>query len=183
MDDDALMQQVIAGDTQAFGQIVRRYQAQLLRFARRALSSPEQAQDVTQEAFLRLWRGRARYQSQGRLDRYLLRVVRHLCLDAMRSERPLDSLEDGAECIPSRYKALSAAVEAQQMAQEVARALHSLPPSQREVFILSHYEGLTYMEIAHLIGCPLGTVASRKAQAIAALRRKLHAWQEEENGM
>jgi RNA polymerase sigma-70 factor (ECF subfamily) len=73
-----------------------------------------------------------------------------------------------------------ARLEAAALADAVRRAVQALPAPQREVFILSHYEGLSYQEIAGVLGCPLGTVASRKHLALEALRRRLAPWMEGE---
>ena len=175
MDEDALMRRVADGDAQAFGQIVRAHQARLTRFATRLLGDPEAAQDAAQEAFLRLWRLRARYQPRGCLQAYLLRAVRTVCLDYARAARPWEALTEGdADESPEP----PAQAQASGLAEAVARAVVSLPEGQRAVFLLSQYEELTYAEIAEVLDCPLGTVASRKHQATETLRRKLSAWRD-----
>lgn len=178
MDDDALMALAAAGDTRAFGRLVRTHQARLVRFAARLLGDREAAEDAAQEAFLRLWRARERYQPKGNLGGYLLCVVRSVCLDHLRARRPTASLDrDCPLDIPSERTADRC--EARAVAEAARRAVLSLPEPQREVFILSHYEGLSYREIAETLGCPLGTVASRKALAVETLRRRLRPWTEE----
>ena len=176
MDEDALMRRVADGDTQAFGHVVRAHQARLMRFATRLLGDPEAAQDAVQEAFLRLWRLRTAYQTRGCLQAYLLRAVRTICLDYARAARPWESL---SETEGDDGPAPSAQAEAHGLADAVARAVASLPEGQRAVFVLSQYEGLTYAEIADVLECPIGTVASRKHQATETLRRKLSAWKDE----
>jgi RNA polymerase sigma-70 factor (ECF subfamily) len=177
------MQRVAQGDKAAFGHIVQAHQDRLLRFATRLLGDRDAAQDAVQEAFLRLWRARARYQPSGRLLTYLLRVVRNICLDYHRANHPTESLTR-VEHLPSasagdpQYDCQTRA-----LAQAVQHAVLDLPEAQRVVFILSHYEGQSYREIAVVLECPLGTVASRKAQAVETLRRRLGAWQNEETSL
>lgn len=174
-DDDALMRRVAGGDAQAFGLIVQAHQGRLVRFAARLLGDSDAAQDAAQEAFLRLWRLRTRYQPRGCLQAYLLRTVRTVCLDHVRADRPWEPLEEGAGGDAPDPAML---VQGRGLAGAVRRAVLSLPEPQRAVFLLSHYEGLAYAEIADALDCPLGTVASRKHQATETLRRKLSAWKD-----
>lgn len=175
MDEDALMRQVQTGDTRAFACLVKAYQPRVLRFTGRMLGHHEAAQDAAQETFLRLWRLRDRYRPQGNFGGYLLRIARNVCLDSVRANRADVSLEEelaagtGEECLQRR-------TQERRFAEAARLAILSLPEPQRVVFALSHYEGLSYREIAELLDCPLGTVASRKAQAVDALRRRLSAW-------
>ncbi len=74
-----------------------------------------------------------------------------------------------------------ALAEQKSLADAVAQAVLSLPQGQRAVFILSQYEGLSYGEIAEALGCPVGTVASRKHQATETLRRKLSSWRDNDD--
>lgn len=175
-DDDALMARAARhGDTRAFGLLVARYQGRLLRFAARMLGGDaDAAQDVVQEAFVRLWTRRADYQPQERLDAFLLRVTRNLCYDrtrrtAFRSSLPLDDCMETASDDPGPDALLRTVL----LAQAVREAIADLPDAQRVVFVLSHYESLRYDEIALLLDCPPGTVASRKHHAVAFLRRRL----------
>lgn len=175
MDDDGLMRRAAGGDTAAFGVLVRAYQARLLRFAGRLTGDADLAQDAVQEAWLRLWRGRATYKPRGCLGAYLFRTVRSVCLDYARASRPTEALDENAEADAPSPAALA---EARSLAEAVRQAVLSLPEAQRAVFVLSQYEQLTYAEIAGVLDCPPGTVASRKHQAMETLRRRLFSWKD-----
>ncbi len=175
MEDDGLMRRAADGDTLAFGVLVRTYQARLVRFAARLTDDSDLAQDAVQEAFLRLWRGRASYTPEGRLQAYLFRVVRGVCLDYARASRPAEVLDESADA-PAPDPAKLA--EARSLAGAVRQAVLALPEAQRAVFVLSQYEQLSYAEIADVLDCPVGTVASRKHQATETLRRKLYLWKD-----
>ena len=169
-DDDILLEWTAAGDAAAFTVLVRRHQRRIVGFACRLLDGDlALAEDAAQETFLRLWRVAPTYRSHGTLTAYLFRIVRNLCADLRRAARPtvpLDTL--------SHYSVNDDALQDQRTtAAAVQKALTELPDAQREVFILSHYEGLSYQEIADLLGCPPGTVASRKYHATLGLRRCL----------
>jgi RNA polymerase sigma-70 factor (ECF subfamily) len=176
VDEDALLRLAAEDDSQAFGLLVKAHQRRVARFAERMLGDRESAEDAAQEAFLRLWRGRARDRAQGgSLSCLLLHIVRNVCLDYARAARPtepLDAEPTGGDCLESHVQAQAFAAAARQIVLE-------LPEEQRVVFVLSHYEGLSYREIADVIGCPVGTVASRKHLAVETLRRRLSPWVEE----
>lgn len=179
--DDFLMGRAAAGDTEAFGRIVTAYQPRLTRFAERMLGGDaEAARDIAQEAFLRLWRNRERYEPQGELERYLLRTVHNLCRDDRRRRArfrgPTIALEDCGTLGDTRSLPPHEAMQAHSLSEAVRVAVGCLPEPQRAVFVLSHYEGLGYQEIADALGCPIGTVASRKHLAVAALRHALREW-------
>jgi RNA polymerase sigma-70 factor (ECF subfamily) len=175
MNEDALMRLAAGGDTAAFGVIVQAYQNRLIRFAARLLGDTDAAQDAAQEAFLRLWRLRASYQPRGCLEAYLLRTVRSVCLDYVRATHPWEPLEEG---VGGETPDPADLAQSRSLAEAVRLAVQALPEPQRVVFVLSHYEGLSYAEIADVLDCPPGTVASRKHQATETLRRKLYSWRD-----
>lgn len=171
MDDETeWMRRAADGDRQAFSRIVRRNQASLLRFAMRMTGDAEAAQDLVQEAFLRLWRRRLAYRPETQLSTLLFQITRNLCRDHYRTVRPAEALLEAAG------ESLEAECGRRALADAIRRAVMELPEAQRAVFVLSEYEGRAYREIAHLLECPLGTVASRKAAAVETLRRKLAGW-------
>lgn len=175
MDDDGLMRRAAGGDTSAFGVLVRTYQGRLIRFAARLTGDSELAQDAVQEAFLRVWRLRATYEPRGCLQAYLFRAVRNVCLDYARTSRPIEALDERTEADAPDPAALA---EARSLADAVRGAVLALPEAQRTVFVLSEYEQLSYTEIAAVLDCPVGTVASRKHQATETLRRRLYLWKD-----
>jgi RNA polymerase sigma-70 factor (ECF subfamily) len=139
------------------------------------------AEDIAQEVFLRVWNGTDRYQEQGNLRAYLMTITCRLCTDYRRRNHWVTSLEDCHDLTASRHNT-TAVAEANEVSQQVQKAIAELSEEQRTVFILSHYEGLRYHEIAEILGCPLGTVASRKYMAVQNLRDKLRPYlQAEEN--
>ena len=180
-EDDARMRRVASGDTHAFGEIVRAHQPRVGGFAARMLGDNHAAaEDVTQETFLRLWRSRCAYRAEGNLVGLLLTIAANVCRDRLRAEggRAADRLDDLPEQI-SAYLSPEEAVQVASLAEAVREAVHNLPEGQRAVFVLSHYEGRSYREIAEMLDCPIGTVASRKNLAVATLRHRLRHYREE----
>ncbi|MGC4042207.1 MAG: RNA polymerase sigma factor [Armatimonas sp.] len=164
LDDDTLLNRAKAGDTSAFGVLVRRHQELLIAFAARMLSGDLTAgEDVAQEALLRLWHARTTWQPEGKLRSWLIRTTFRLCLDEKRRPIPLE-LTESDQAMTSPDLELCLAVRA---------ALELLPETHRAVFLLSAYHGLSYDEIATALCLPPGTVASRKHHAVQHLRRQL----------
>jgi RNA polymerase sigma-70 factor (ECF subfamily) len=168
---------------QEFRCIVLQYQRRITAFATRMLGGDEAtAQDVAQETFLALWRhlkGSSSYSMPEHPDRYLLRIAHNRCIDLLRVRRDsmtFDPERDIADVATNPHHA----TQAHSLSDAVRGAVAQLPEGQRSVFILSHYDGLRYQEIADLLDCPIGTVASRKSQAVVTLRRLLKAWSDED---
>ena len=159
--------------------LVRRHQGMVTRFACHLLYGDRTAaEDIGQEAFLRLYRSAREYTARGAMRGFLLTITRNLCRDYLRRQHPtasLDTVFDQADPAPTGE--ISALQD--ERAEAVRKAIGELPEEQRTVLLLSHYEGLPYAEIAAIVGCPAGTVASRKHHALVALRRRLHVYLEE----
>jgi len=165
------MQAFAAGDLEAFGELVARHRDPVTRFCRRMLGDWHAAEDAAQEAFVGLYRCRARYAPSAPFRALLYRLARNACADARRRRAapPVAAPLEAAD--PSSGTA--EAVEARQRAATLRRALDRLTPPQREVVVLTHFEGLTYAEAARVLQIPVGTVCSRAAAAFRALRRSL----------
>jgi len=178
--DEALVERAAAGDTEAFNQLVTRWEHTIHGLAYRVLGREEDARDVTQEAFLRAYRGLARFKGQARFSSWLYRIALNLCRDWMRrqrrrSERPM--VEDFEPFEQTLVDPISESVEElivrRDLGRAVARLMAELPGEQRTVIVLKEYHGLTFREIADLLDCPLSTVKTRLYQGLTVLRRRL----------
>ena len=175
-DDTALMARVAEGDTRAFEAVYDRYRAPAFGLAVRLTGRSGNAEEVTQDAFLNLWRKAGQYDpSRGTLAAWLLTFVRHRAIDSLRSsarhgasvelETAADRLE-APECTEDRVVARDDWRNARKLVSE-------LPGDQREVIELAYFAGLTQGEIAARVGIPLGTVKGRSRLALDKLRRSL----------
>ena len=179
--DDQLVALAAGGDTDAFNQLVVRWERPIFALAYRVLGQEDDARDVCQEAFLRAFRAIRGFRGQAKFSSWLYRIALNLCRDWIRRERrvtmvappgdaetgPLDVLAD-----PDSY-ALEEAVMRRELGRAVARVMADLPEEQRTAIVLKEYHGLTFQEIADLQGCPLSTVKTRVYQGLAALRGRL----------
>jgi RNA polymerase sigma-70 factor (ECF subfamily) len=134
------------------------------------------AEDVVQEAFLGAWRNAARYvEGRGSVKTWLLSIVHHRAIDAVRRRRPVAELPEREDVPPPalRLPDVWGEVSANLDAEAVRAALAGLPDVQREAIELAYFGGLTQQEIAERTGTPLGTVKSRMRLGLLAMRRVL----------
>lgn len=177
--EQSLMQRVARGDGDAFRRLYLRHRAGAYRQALEITRSPAVAEEVTQDAFLTLWRSAARFDSaRGGLGTWLASIVRNRSIDALRRtarHSRLVALEGSpAEELQSPERVDEETVE-RAGHHDVRRLLSVLPAEQREVLFLGYYAGLTQPEIAACISRPVGTVKSRQRLGLEKLSRELLA--------
>lgn len=168
--DALLMERVARGDREAFAEVIRRHQALALAIACRFLGNRSEAEDAAQEVFLRLWRAAPRYRAAAPLPAYLRTLTVNYCLDVKRSPA-LYHLPDGAE--PPGGPDPHVELAASERKAAVARAIRSLPTSQRMAVVLFHLEGLSVREVAQLLDTSPKATESLLSRARTALREKL----------
>jgi RNA polymerase sigma-70 factor (ECF subfamily) len=177
-EDATLVAAAAEGDAAAFRSLVDRHLSGVLAVARRMLRDDAEAEDVAQEALLRLWRSADGLEvgPQG-LRPWLRRVVSNLCVDRMRSSRRLSVVEE----VPDRAEPASqlAQLEANDVGQRVDAALKGLPDRQRMALTLFHYEGLSQIEVGRIMGISDEAVESLLARARRSLKTALRdEWRE-----
>jgi len=181
-DDESLVERSRAGDTWAFGELVRRYQGRLYPTLLRLTGSAEDAQDLLQEAFLRAYRKLGRFQGESSFYTWLYRLTVNLALSHRRRRNPslrladLPSSEDEGSYDPaSEADQSDPSLPAEQAERDalVHRALDALAPDHRAVVVMKEFDGLRYEEIAAHLGVPVGTVRSRLHRARRELRERL----------
>ncbi len=181
--DEELLAEFQQGDAGAFERLLRRHRRPLYTFFVRMLGDRSRAEDLAQEAFLRIVKGAAAWEHRARFQTWLYTIARNLCVDASRRDRfrRADSLdaqdgEDGppvVETVPSGGPSPDRAAESARMRPLLQRALLELPAEQREVFVLREQAGVPFKEIAELVGVNENTVKSRMRYALLGLRKAL----------
>lgn len=169
-----------AGDLRAFESLVRDYQADVWRFAYHLTHNRALAEDVTQDAFLRAFRGLQSYRGQAKFTSWLLRIVRNCAIDAYRKTRRETPVADQPEPAPGGEH--SAAASGAEERARIHDAIRRLPDSLREPFVVIEVLGFTYQEASVILGVRVGTVKSRMHRARAALMLALSDEQEESAG-
>jgi len=160
--DEVLVGAARAGDVEAFEVLVRRYEVPMYRVALRMLASRADAEDATQEAFVVAWQKLARFRGESAFSTWLYRIVINRCLNARSSYRPwerltepmLDGAGDPAEIAERRERW-----------HAVAEAMRLLPGEQRAALVLREFEGLSYAEIAQVLGITVAAVKGRVHRA------------------
>ena len=166
--DEQLMLRVAEGDLDSFNEIVRRHQRTAWRIAHRFLGDPTEAEDITQEAFLRILAAAPRYKPSAIFSTYLYQVVARLCIDYARKKRPIFT-STLPETVDSSHSPATALVRKDRDAL-IRKALYVLPSRQRMVVILKYYEGLRYGEIARVMGTTVKAVERLLGRARKALQ-------------
>ena len=173
--DDELMERTAGGDEAAARLLVQRWEGAVFAFLYRMVGSREDAQDLGQETFIRVYREARRYRPSGKFRSWLFRIAGNLARDRLRRRRIISWVPfiPGAHEGSSEAEGPDAGIERDEMAAEVRRALAKLPDRQREAIVLRSYEELSYREIAAAMSVTLPAVESLLQRGMAALRREL----------
>ncbi len=172
-DDRHLMERLGRGDEAAFDSLIQKYWEPLVTFARGFVNSEDQAEDLVQETFLRVWQGRSRWVPNGTVRAYLFTITRNLCLndEERRRVRTDWAMREG------RVARASPSPHAEFMGREALRvmneAVRELPDRRREVFRLVCLGGLSYREVSQVMGVAIPTVANQMSAALSHLRSAL----------
>src|SRR5438552_18637385 len=178
--DEELVARSISGDNDSFNELIIRWERPIYALAYRTIGREEEARDVCQETFLRAFRALPGFRGQAKFSSWLYRIALNLCRDWIRKERrapivqppeDVDLMEMAAAAEPS--ESIEDLVARKDLARTVERAMAQLPEEQRTAIVLKEYHGLTFQEIADLLGCPLSTVKTRLYQGLAVPRREL----------
>jgi len=175
MQEWRLVERARHGDLDAFGALVRRYQQPVVHFCHRMLSSVEDAEDVAQETFVRLYRYLDRLEPGARFSTVLFGIARNLALnhirDAKRRGRGRKDPLEAHRGLAARSRGPDEEARLSEIGEAIKRGLAELSPEHREVLVLREINGLDYESIARVLDCRIGTVKSRIARA----RDQLHA--------
>lgn len=180
-DDQLLIQATLAGDTDAFGQLVVRYQDRLYNSLMLMVKSPEDARDLAQEAFVHAFRKLDSFRGDSQFYTWLFRIAVNATISFRRkaARQKTSSVETakeaaGIEPVDERGGARpSGRMEVQEEQELVRRALSELSDEFRQAIVLTEIEGLSYEDAAEAVGCPIGTIRSRIHRARNELREKL----------
>lgn len=173
--DEDLMTLVEGRDAHAFAVLYDRHGGAAYSLAHRIVGGREVAEDVTQEAFLSLWRSGARFDAaRGSVRSWTLGIVRNRAIDALRrasgSAPKLDFDDDSVLEAQSSGELTDAAAIRRETASRLRGALGALPAEQSEVIGLAYFGGFTHSEIAEMLGAPLGTVKGRMRLGLEKIR-------------
>lgn len=181
---EMLVERAREGDRSAFGQLVDEYKDKIYNYVARMLNDPYEAEDVTQEAFLRAYKSLPRFRGASSFHTWLYRIASNLAIDVVRKRKrqdPTFSLDEPLESedgeyereLPDETGGPEDRTSTRETRVAVRRAIMDLPEKLRDVMILYELQGETYEDIAGILDVPLGTVKSRLFNARNRLKESL----------
>jgi RNA polymerase sigma-70 factor, ECF subfamily len=188
MSDQLLIENFLSGEQAAFNLLVYRWQKKIFLFACRYTMNAHSAQDITQETFIRAYKGLPRLQDRERFGPWLYQIALNLCKDRYKKKKMnFISIQDAAEIsmdghAPPRELQQDAAagpdeeLQRAELVSHIQKALSLLPEEQRLVVIMKQYQGLLFTEIADILQEPVNTVKSRMYHGLKAIRQNLQSW-------
>ena len=184
--NEDLVRSVAAGDAHAFERLVNRHQKRILNFIFHFMGDPTDAEDLTQEVFLRVWKSAGAYKPEAKFTTWLYRIAANLCINRQRSLRirkwfsmsEADSQQQESSEVLIDTAGVSRTTPEDdllqsELSQQVRKALDALPSSQRLAIVLKIYDGMTYLEISQILGRSVSAVDSLLIRAKKNLQKKL----------
>jgi len=181
LDETELVRLASGGDEQAFEQLVRQYERRVYTTALRLVGNPDDAYDISQEAFIRVYRSLKGFKGEAKFSTWIYRIVSNLCIDFNRRSKRINQIsleyddeEEQFEIpVPDDRYDPSKEFDRREIAHAIEEALSCLTHEHREIFILRELNGLSYAEIADIMRIEEGTVKSRLFRAREKLRLAL----------
>jgi RNA polymerase sigma-70 factor (ECF subfamily) len=186
--DEELVAAAAAGEDTAFEELTARYLREVYSFALRLVGVKEEAEDISQETFVKVWKNLKKYnQKSSKFKTWLMRIARNTCVDHLRKQKsvPFSQFEgeEGEnvliEGLQSEEPLADELVALSQDAAMLERGLEQLSPAHREVLLLRYQEGLSFAEVSGIIGASQNTVKSRHRRALHQLGAILRIYRHE----
>jgi RNA polymerase sigma-70 factor (ECF subfamily) len=179
--DEEIVRRILSGEEDLFEPLVRRYQGRVSSHVARMIGNREEALDLTQEIFLKVFQALDRYDARYKFSTWLFRIAGNAAIDQLRKRRlrtvPMETADEDGKVSSTEYKSSEldayGVLRNRQRGNAIARAIEGLPVEFRELITLRHFTGLSYEEIARVKGMPLGTVKNKLFRARAVLKDRL----------
>lgn len=179
MEVNQLVEKAQNGDEAAFEALVRENAQYVFNLALRVVQNPQEAEDIAQEAFIRVWKGLPKFKAEAKFRTWLYRIVTNLCYDRIpRIKKELTALEIDEEIsLPDERVRPEKDMVSKELAAEVHIAINNLPESYRLLISLRHLQAMSYAEIAEITGQPLGTVKTGIYRARQMIRQRIEVYE------
>jgi RNA polymerase sigma-70 factor (ECF subfamily) len=175
--DEELVAGAQRGELEAFGKLVERYEGRVAATVIGMIGDSDEADDIGQETFIRLYDGIKRFRGESKLETYLTRIAINLCLNELKRRKRCQLLFIPSSSTPEvDATGQESEYDQRERQQIVHRALQQLKPRFRSVIVLRLIDGYSTEETAHILNIPVGTVLSRLARAQDKLKKHLQPW-------
>ncbi|MEN6622523.1 MAG: sigma-70 family RNA polymerase sigma factor [Smithella sp.] len=177
---------IAGGDDEAFIALIKRHQDHILNLIYRFFKDQDQAEDLAQEVFVRIWQGSKSYQPKAKFSTWLYRITANLCLDELKSIRhklsflslfnkdnPSEIIEESKSLYIDHAFSPEELIIDREENDRIMELLQALPANQRMAFILKRFENLSYEEISQTMGCSISSVESLLVRAKKTIQKKL----------
>lgn len=180
--ENRLARMALKGDQQAFAELVDLYQDKLYHMAYRMLSNRQEAEDVVQDTFLRVYKNLDRFDETLKFSTWIYRIATNLCIDRLRKRKQTYSLDaesqdyeglDGYSMIPSDDRTPESELILSDTQRIIHQAMESLPPKYKTVMMLRYIQDLSLQEVGDILGMPVTTIKTRVHRGREFLRKKL----------
>lgn len=174
-EEHELIQQFLKGDQSAFDKLMTRHQKRVYRIALGMLGDHDEAADITQEAFIRVFRSLKNFKFGSRFGTWLHRITVNLCISHLRQQRLRQhlSLSEVSHLLKSPFGRPARDLDLKDLAQHIEEAIATLPPKQRAIFVMHYHEEMPHKEIANIMNRSEGAIKSSYCQAVKKLRKRL----------
>lgn len=162
--DEALVQRVQAGERDAFGVLLERYEAKLLRYGSKFLSNSQDIEDIVQDAFINAYKNIQSFDTDQKFSPWMYRIAHNALVNALKKKSRSPILSFDFDTLLSHAfadESVETEREQKEVRQMIDQSLADIPPKYREVLILHYLEDLSYKEIAEVVRVPIGTVGIR----------------------
>ncbi|HNT34205.1 MAG TPA: sigma-70 family RNA polymerase sigma factor [bacterium] len=183
-EDEILISRFLGGDTSAFDALVRKYRDRVIHIAYRVVQDQDEAVDVSQEVFVKVFRSLNRFSGKSSFYTWLYRIATNLAIDhrrrskrilEFRDELKTDDDESETQLVAKVFDPRDKAID-EQLEKHIHEEINELPEHHRMVVLLRDVEDYSYAEIAEILGCSIGTVMSRLHYAREKLQKKLQKY-------
>jgi len=173
MDETELILKFKKGDKFAFRQLVEKYQNSVINACYRFLRNKEEAEEVAQEVFLKVYLSLNTYQPKTKFSTWLFKIVVNSCLNKLRDKKKFSASQLDEDFPAPSEDQPDKSLEQEELRMLVRNAVDSLPENQRAVILLNQYENFSYQDMAKILDCSVSAIESRLFRAKESLRTKL----------
>lgn len=170
MNDSELVEAIQKGDKEVFAAFYRQYFIPLCQFAHYLTRDDLAAKELVQDAFLAVWEQRDTWQPAGTARSYMYRAVKNRSLDYIKHRKVVQNWEQVSRALPPEIQEDDDQLTASQLAAVIDKEVERLPEKQRMIFVMSRQQGLTYNEIADILGLSVKTIETQMGRALKKLR-------------